>query len=161
MKKSVPAIPTKPVDETYVLLLRGMEPPYFFLQVDWLALACMRKPLIKFTFEKKSSEDWLLYDQIDILAENMGVDFTDAAHWALRQALGEKNFQSAHDMYAGVTPWDLDIQYVCRIYSLQLCKSHRLKGAYSPERLDQVIEELLATDDELLLAANPGNSLTC
>lgn len=160
MKKPVPTIPTKQVDLDNILPLRGMEPPYFFLQVDWLALACMRKPLIKFTFDEKSSEDWLLYDQIDILAENMDVDFTDAAHWALRQALGEK-FQSARDMYAGITPWDLDIQYVCRIYSLQLCKFHRLKGGYSPDRLDQVIEELLATDDELLLAANPGNSLTC
>ena len=160
MKQSVPTIPTKPVAEADILPLRGMEPPYFFLQVDWLALACMRKPLIKFAFDKKSPEDWLLYDQIDILAENMDVDFTDAAHWALRQALGG-NFQPARDMYAGVTPWDLDIQYVCRIFSLQLCKSHRLQGAYSPERLDQVIEELLVTDDELLQAANPGNSLPC
>lgn len=160
MKKFVPTIPTKPVDEANILPLRGMEPPYFFLQVDWLALACMRKPLIKFDFDKNSSEDWLLYDQVDILAENMDVDFTDAAHWALRQALGE-NFQSAREMYAGIKAWDLDIQYVCRIFSLQLCKFHRLKGAYSPERLDQVIEELLVTDDELLIAANPGNSLTC
>ena len=160
MKKSVPTIPTKPVDEANILPLRGMEPPYFFLRVDWLALACMRKPFIKFTFDKSSSEDWLLYDQIDILAENMDVYFTDAAHWALRQALGE-NFQSARDMYAGVTPWDLDIQYVCRIFSLQLCKSHRMKGAYNPERLDQVIEELLVTDEELLRAATPGNSLSC
>ena len=160
MKKIAPTIPTKPVDVANILPLRGMEPPYFFLQVDWLALACKRKPLIKFTFDKKSSEDWLLYDQVDILAENMDVDFTDAAHWALRQALGE-NFQSARDMHAGRTPWNLDIQYVCRIFSLQLCKSHRLKGAYSAERLDQVIEELLITDDELLQGADPENSLPC
>ena len=160
MKKSVLTIPTKPIDEADILPLRGMEPPHFFRQVDWLALACMRKPLIKFTFDKKSSEDWLLYDQIDILAEKMDVDFTDAAHWALRQALGEY-FQAARDMHAGRTPWDLDIQYVCRIFSLQLCKSHLLKGAYCPERLDQVIEELLVTDDELLRGAKPGNFLPC
>lgn len=160
MNKAVPTIPTKSIDEADILPLRGMEPPYFFLRVDWLALACMRKPLIKFTFDKKSSEDWLLYDQIDILAENMDVDFADAAHWALRQALG-KNFQSARNMNAGLTPWDFEIQYVCRIFSLQLCKSHHLKGAYSPERLDQVIEELLVTDDELLRGAKPGNSLPC
>ena len=102
----------------------------------------------------------MLYDQIDILAENMDVDFADAAHWSLRQALGEY-FTSARNMHAGRMPWDLDIQYVCRIFSLQLCKSNRLKGAYSPERLDQVIEELLLTDDELLQGANPGNSLPC
>ena len=24
-----------------------------------------------------------------------------------------ENFQSARDMYAGITPWDLDIQYAC------------------------------------------------
>lgn len=160
MNNTVPTIPMKSIDETNILPLRGMKPPYFFLQVDWLALACMRKPLIKFVFEEKSSEDWLLYDQIDILAENMNVDFTDAAHWALRQALG-KNFQPARDMQACLTPWDLEIQYVCRMFSLQLCKSHGLKGAYSPERLDQVIEELLLTDDELLQGANPGNSLPC
>lgn len=160
MNNTVPTIPTKSIDETNILPLRGMEPPYFFLMVDWLALACMRKPLIKFVFDKKSSEDWLLYDQIDILAENMDVDFADAAHWALRQALG-KDFQPARDMYAGLTPWDSDIQYICRIFSLQLCKSHRLKGAYSPERLDLVIGQLLVTDDELLQEANPGNSLPC
>lgn len=160
MKKVVPTIPTKPVDENNILPLCGMEPPYFFLRVDWWALACMRKPLIKLSFDKRSAEDWLLYDQIDILSENMNVDFADAAYWSLRQALGE-HFTSARNMHAGRIPWNFDIQYVCRIFSLQLCKSYRLKGAYSLEMLDQVIEELLFTEDELLQGANPANSLPC
>ena len=160
MKTTIPTIPTKTVDVDNVLPLCGMEPPIFFLRVDWRALACMRKPLIKLPFDKKSGEDWLLYDQIDILAENMDVNFSAAAHWALRRALGE-HFQPARNMYSGLTPWDLDLQYVCRIFSAQLCKSHRFKGAYSPERLDHVIEELLVTDDELLLEVNPGNVLPC
>ncbi|MBL8404303.1 MAG: hypothetical protein JNL16_07140 [Dechloromonas sp.] len=158
MKKETLTIPTKPMDEKDILPLCGMKPPAFFLQIDWMTLACMRKPLIKLSFDKKSAEDWLLYDQIEILAEKMDVDFCDAAHWGLRRALGVQ-FESARRMHKGRAPWNDDVRYICRIFALQLCNSRRFKNAYQASNLDNVIAELLVTDEELLLETASGNTL--
>ena len=88
MKKSGPVIPFKSIDKSRQLLLCGKQVSCYWLAVDWLTLINMRKSLLKLTFDKNSNEDWLLYDQIDILAENMRVDFHDVAHWVLQRALG-------------------------------------------------------------------------
>lgn len=157
MKKTVPTIPIKPIDSGEPLLLCGRQPPVYWMQVDWWALANMRKPILKLNFDEKSNEDWLLYDQIDILAENMEVDFSDAAHWITRQALGER-FQDAREMEARKIPWDQDVLYVCRILALQLCKYYGPNDTYNIERVDKMINSLLITDDELLLKAKPSNS---
>jgi hypothetical protein len=149
MKKSGPVIPTKPISISKPLLLCGKQVSCYWLGVDWLALINMRKPLLKLTFAKKSNEDWLLYDQTDILAENMHVDFHDAAHWALQRALDDR-FVLARDMEAQRQPWDPDILYACRVMSLQICKYHGPKDIHTLEGVDHMIRWLLLTDGELL-----------
>lgn len=158
MKKSGPVIPIKPIDTAKQLLLLGKPVSSYWMGVDWLALINMRKPLLKLTFDKKSNEDWLLYDQIDILAENMHVDFHDAAHWALQRALDDR-FVLAREMEAQQQPWDPDILYTCRVMSLQLCKYHGPKDTHTQERVDRMIHTLLLTDGELLQMSQSTNRL--
>lgn len=149
MKKSGPVIPFKPIDKSRQLLLCGKQVSCYWQGVDWLRLINMRKPMLKLTFDKKSNEDWLLFDQIDILAENMHVDFHDATHWVLQRAL-DVRFVLAREMEAQRQPWDPDILYICRVISLQVCKYHGPTDTHTLERVDHMIRSLLLTDGELL-----------
>jgi hypothetical protein len=160
MNKHSLLIPTKSNGDREIPLLCGMQPPSFFLQVDWYALINFRKPLLELRFRQESDEDWLLYDQIEKLAEDVGVDFDDAAHWVLKCALGP-HFEDARQMFARSRPWDPDIFYVCRVVSIQLCKFLGPDDIHTLEHVDDTIDCLLITDAELLAAAPAANSTPC
>lgn len=160
MKKPDLLIPTKPLVPGESMPLNGKTPSPHFMGVDWYALAKKRFPDIKLTFEKKCHEDWLLYGQIEILAEQLEVDYVDAAAWGLRRALGN-GLEPAREMAAQKITWDVDTLYVCTIFGLQLCRFIYPKKTPSPDMIMHMIDTLLVSDEELLMQAPAKNQQPC
>ncbi len=159
MKKDTPPplVPTKPFSENERIPICGKRITDFWMEIDWMTMINLHKPHLRLNFE--SHDDWLLFDQIDILAENMDVDFADAAHWVLRRVWGE-NFEAARAMQAMCRPWDDDMLYTCRVVALQFSK-HLYPNDNTLYHLDHLVHSLLRTDDEVLHEANGHKSLPC
>lgn len=58
-------------------------------------------------------------------------------------------------------PWDPEIRYVCRRYSLQLCKSYVHHAQYEMAFVDHLIYPLLLPDELLIYEMKPKNELPC
>lgn len=129
-----------------------------WLKADWWELAYASFPDLKLTFDNPS--DWLLYRQIEALAADVSSPFPIAAHWVLRKALGTR-YEVALEMDAGEIPWDLDLQYVCRYASLQLCKFHGPNDDISQGLVDYMIHPLLMPDEDLIYDLKPYNVRPC
>lgn len=160
MKKSDLIVPSKPVVPGDSLPLNGKPPSFYWMSVDWWALASKRWPEINLAFDDKCHEDWLLYEQIDILADQVEVDFVDAANWGLQRALGDR-FESAREMLAQRQMWDADILYICTIFGIQLCNFYSPKQIPDPDRIFHMIKTLLISDEELLINTPSGNVKHC
>lgn len=160
MKKSDLMVPSKSVIPGESLPLKGKLPSPYWQSVDWWALANKRWPEINLAFDGKCHEDWLLFDQIDILADQMEVDFVDAATWGLQRALGDR-FVSARKMLAQRQNWDADILYICIIFGIQLCNFFSPKQIPGPDRIFHMIKALLISDDELLMNTPTENTTPC
>lgn len=160
MNKPDLTIPSKPVIPGDSFPLKGKTPSPYWMGVDWWRLAMKRWPDVNLVLDHDCHEDWLLFDQIDILAEQMEVDYVDAANWALQRALGDR-FQSAREMFAQRKMWDADLLYVCTIFSVQLCHFFGPKDAPDPDRVFHMIESLLISDEELLIEAQAENTRPC
>jgi len=160
MNKPDLTIPSKPVIPGDSFPLKGKTPSPYWMSVDWLALAMKRWPDVNLVLNQDCHEDWLLFDQIDILAEQMEVDYVDAANWALQRALGDR-FQSAREMFAELKMWDAEILYVCTIFGVQLCNFFTPKETPDTDRVFHMIETLLISDEELLMNTRAKNSMPC
>ena len=148
------------IDDWASTLVCGKEVPDNWWSIDWWSLANRRAPLVKLTFDEGSVDDWLLFRKIEALAACIDVKFPNAAHWVIRRALGDC-FQSARDMDAKLIPWIPEIQYVCRIVSLQFCKYHKPDDIHTLGLVDHMIYLLLIPDDEMLLLMQAVNHLPC
>lgn len=160
MNKPDLTIPSKPVIPGDSFPLNGKIPSPYWMGVDWWALAMKRWPDVKLELNHDCHEDWLLFDQIDILAEQMEVDYVDAANWALQRALSDR-FQSAREMFAQLRIWDADILYVCTIFGVQLCNFFTPSETPDPDKVFHMIETLLISDEELLMNTPAENTRLC
>lgn len=140
--------------------LYGAVVPDHWLKADWWGQAHMGYPNLKLSFESRSVNDWLLYRQIEALGSAIKVPFPHAAHWAVRKALGE-SFERARQMDMQQVPWDPELRYVCRRYSLQLCKSHCPESDIELGFVDHMIYPLLLPDELLIYEMKPKNGLPC
>lgn len=141
-------------------ILYGAVVPEHLLNADWWEPAFRGYPNLKLSFDSRSVTDWLLYRQIEALGEAVQAHFSIAAHWAVRKALGE-NFERARQMDMQQMPWDPEIRYVCRRYSLQLCKSYVHHAQYEMAFVDHLIYPLLLPDELLIYEMKPKNELPC
>lgn len=140
--------------------LYGAVVPDHWLKADWWGPAYMGYPNLKLSFESRSTTDWLLYRQIEALGSAIEVPFVHAAHWAVRKALGE-NLERARKMDKRQIPWDPELRFVCRRYSLQLCQSHHPDAEYEIGLVDHMIYPLLLPDELLIYEMKPKNGLPC
>jgi hypothetical protein len=95
-----------------------------------------------------------------MFADEMDVSFIDAARWVLRQALGNR-LEDAWLMAFNGKPWDPDVQYVSRIAALQVCKSYGPDDILTLKVVDNMVDALLVSEDELLMQEPPINRLPC
>lgn len=158
MKKQPEPVLVTPITskDYFPKFLYGAEVPYRWLQADWWGLALMHYPLLKLPFE--CQEDWLLYRQIEALATDINVPFPMAVHWTARKALGG-DYERAREMDRKRIPWDDQIRYVCRRYSLQSCKFIGPNDAHPLGLVDHMIYPLLLPDEELIYELQPLNAL--
>lgn len=140
-------------------ILYGMEVPCRWLQADWWGRALMGYPDLKLSFDN-DSDDWLLYRQIEALGFDVKALFPIPVHWAARKALGE-HFERARQMDKKQIPWDDQLRYVCRKYSLQLCQYLRPNDEHPLGFVDHMIYPLLLPDEELIYELQPKNQLPC
>ena len=117
-------------------------------------------PNLKLSFDRQSVNDWLLYRLIEALGAAVKAPFPIAAHWAVRKALG-KNFKRARQMNLMEIPWEPELQYACRRYSLQLCKSQGPNDNHEIRPIDHMIYPLLLPDELLIHEMQPKNGWPC
>ena len=160
MTKQVEAMCTTPITsyDYFPQYLYGEVVNQFWLQADWWELAYANFPELKLTFD--CDTDWLMYRQIEALATDVKAPFPIAAHWVLRKALGNR-YEIVRQMDAGLIPWDVELQYVCRYASLQLCKFHGPNNDIPLGLVDHMIHPLLIPDEDLIHEMKVLNGRPC
>jgi hypothetical protein len=137
----------------------------YVIQTNWASLVLEGFPILNMTV-KGTQDDSDLYSKIEAFAHDTEIDFADAAAWVLRAALGVNQTEQARKMAKAEIPWDQNTLFACRRMSLQLCRW--LASWIDPSRvdfpltkIDHMIWSLLITDEEILEARAPKNSLPC
>lgn len=131
----------------------------FWLNFDWSELIERKRRDFRLTPEAVE-DDGEIYDWIDALADNMGVDFVDASSWVLWRVLGDQ-LEVARRMNANQAPWDPDVQYACRAIALQACRCFGPCDIHPMTVVDGMVEALLSSDEELLFCARTANAVPC
>lgn len=127
--------------------------------IPWDEVIFMCHPELKLRFED-TVDDWALFDAIRAMADETGIDFVDAAAWVLKEGLRHQ-YDDARNMARGTVPWDDDVLHMCRALALLVCNLDNPGARHTLREADKLIWKLLATEDEILAAVRPGNSLIC
>ena len=160
MTKQVETMSTAPITsyDYFPQYLYGEVVNPHWLQVDWWKLAYANFPELKLTFD--CDTDWSMYRQIEALATDIKAPFPIAAHWVLRKAL-DTHYEVARKMNAGLLPGDIELQFVCRNASLQLCKFHGPNNDIPLGLVDHMIHPLLIPDEDLIHELKVLNGSPC
>lgn len=125
--------------------------PSRFLKTNWMKLINETHPIVIASPVDMSREESPLYNALQSFSLAIHIDLEDAAHWVLRKVLDDR-FADARRMRVGEIPWDDEVLYICRVMALQVCRHLGPKDKRYLEKVDQMINSLLMTEEELLQA---------
>jgi hypothetical protein len=130
--------------------------PSQFSRTDWMKMIDETRPIGFASPEHDVREKSVLFASLQKISKAMRIDLEDAAHWVLRKVLDDR-FADARRMRVGEIPWDDDVLYICRVMALQVCRHLGPKDKRYLAKIDQMINSLLMTEEELLQEAMSGD----
>lgn len=126
-------------------------PSQFSKNTNWMKLINETRPIVIASPEDENRKKSALFTSLRNVSLAMRIEFEDAAHWVLRKVLDDR-FEDARRMRVGEIPWDDDVLYICRVMALQVCRRLGPNDKRYLTKVDQMINSLLMTEEELLRA---------
>lgn len=119
--------------------------PAHWVKLNWSSLVLEHNGDLR--IESTQLERWGLFDLISQLSSEAQMLYPVAAHWVLRQALGNRYSVARHMQFSGL-PWDTDVQFICRFVALQLLRYYTPNTNYprSISEIDSLVNTLLFPD---------------
>lgn len=125
--------------------------PYFkphspcWYRIDWNMAISKHYPVLKLKTEDTLNES-ILFRAVQIMADETGHNFEDAAIWVLHRAL-DTRLKDARKMVLDEMPWGTEILHICRVMAMFVCKRYYSAKRQSLRKVDDMIWPLLITGD--------------
>lgn len=117
----------------------------FWYRIDWNMAITKHYPVLKLKTEDTLNES-ILFRAVQIMADETGHNFEDAAIWVLHRAL-DTRLKYARKMVLDEMPWGTEIQHICRVMAMFVCKRYYSAKRQSLRKVDDMIWPLLITGD--------------
>lgn len=135
------------------ICFRPIDPRWW--ETDWSEFIAGDYPVLKLKTEN-TLQNSDLFLAIQTMADEAGFRFEDAAIWVLHRTL-EARLVDAKKMVMEEIPWNMEIQHICRVMAMLVCKRYFAAKRQSLRKVDQMIWPLVMASDSFRPRVIPAN----